>query len=194
MLENKLIKKISERVFCDITNITNNDNEKNQSNITTINELFKNCVTISPNKQNSNLWDTTTYTFNCDNSIYCKDNLSVIQNRQNKLLLPRVFQHHDIPDWLRTRYLEIDPQFEIFMNSNYKKSPCNSMRQQIDTQGDICSHNDKFDDSNWIDFKYGRIMNGNKEILCRFCYGKNWINENYIYEPVSYTHLTLPTN
>lgn len=185
MLENKLIKRISERVFCDITNVTNNDSDKSKSNIDTINELFKQCVNISP-RQDANILNST-YNFSCDNSIYCKDNLSVIQNKHNKLLLPRVFQHHDIPEWLKTRYLEIDPKFEIFINSNFKTSPCNSIRHQIDMQDDYC-HIDNFDDSTWIDFKYGRIMNGDKEILCRFCYGKNWINEDYIYEHLFGSH------
>lgn len=34
-------------------------------------------------------------------------------------------------------------------------------------------------------------MNGDKEILCRFCYGKNWINEDYIYEHLFGSHVIV---
>ncbi|KAG0668555.1 hypothetical protein C6P45_004587 [Maudiozyma exigua] len=185
MLETTPLNRKNQRVFCDITNVTNNEKNNNKSNIETLNELFQKNISISPiddsNKTNS------VFKFDCENCIFCKDNLSIIQYKQNKVFLPRVFQHHEIPEWLRARYLEIDPKFEFFVNSKFKTSPCNSLREQFDTKDDCCIGK-KFEDTNWIDFKYSRIMNGDKEILCRFCYGKNWINESYIYEHLFGSH------
>lgn len=185
MLETTPLNRKNQRVFCDITNVTNNEKNNNKSSIDTLNELFQKNITISP-IEDSNKLDSI-YKFDYENCIFCKDNLSIIQYKQKKVFLPRVFQHHEIPEWLRTRYLEIDPKFEFFINSKFKTSPCNSLRDQIHTNDDCCKVK-KFEDSNWIDFKYSRIMNGDKEILCRFCYGKNWINENYIYEHLFGSH------
>ncbi|SMN21832.1 similar to Saccharomyces cerevisiae YBR076W ECM8 Non-essential protein of unknown function [Maudiozyma saulgeensis] len=155
MLEEQEQLLINPRIFNDITNVSNNSNNKKTSQILPIN---------------------INYQFNED-KIYCKDNLEILKKRQDKILLPRVFQHHSLPNWLIKRYKEINNNCEFFINKEKNnESPCNSLRQE------------NIQEEEWIQFKYFRKINSINQILCRYCYGKNWINELFIYEHLFGSH------
>ena len=78
-------------------------------------------------------------------------------------IFPRSFQHHTINRWLRDQYSFQNSK--VFKNKNCAQSPC----------GTVVPGNKS---RSWIDYKYIKISlidEANNEILCRFCYGKNWV-------------------
>lgn len=115
-----------------------------------------------------------------DLKVTCKDVASPLREKK-MLFLPRIFQHHRITKWLSDYYLT--QRFKVIINTEFKGSPCNTLNVK---NYDYC----------WVDFKYMRIKDETdydnsdveKEILCRFCYGKNWIPILSVFEHLFKSH------
>ncbi|CAB4256845.1 Ecm8p KABA2_12S00462 [Maudiozyma barnettii] len=172
MLEEKEELLNNRRIFNDITNIST------QTTTTTTTTTPTNKLRLLNKSYNIN-----------EGQLYCKDNSQTIK-KENKVYLPRVFQHHDLPDWLIQRYKDKD-RCDIFINCNFNGSPCNTIR------GAYCDAEEEnivINKSQWIEFKYCRKYNSINQILCRFCYGKNWIEESFIYEHLFGSHGIVTNN
>lgn len=92
----------------------------------------------------------------------CKHSRLIQQHRA--LVLPRSFQHHRIQKWLKRQILE--QGFELKKNFQCPPSRCsNDGPLQRVAQSNV----------DWVSYRYMRIGETGKQVLCRLCHGRNWV-------------------
>ncbi|CCF57031.1 hypothetical protein KAFR_0C00350 [Kazachstania africana CBS 2517] len=149
------------RVFNDCTNISNSNSNSNASTI------HKRKFSLKADEKA--LSQSIFKLFN-EKSMICKH-----EKDQGKSLFipPRSFQHHIIPKWLKENYST--GGFELFRDMNSSDSPCDTITME---------------NIDWISYRYLRKTQDSetKEVLCRFCVGKNWLDFRFYFKHLLFSH------
>lgn len=107
----------------------------------------------------------------------CKNTALVTEHKAP--ILPRSFQHHRIQTWLKKHIL--DQGFDLAKNFQCPPSRCAEDRFSASPRA-------ADDDVNWISYRYMRHSAEGKEVLCRFCHGRNWIRAGNFFRHLFLAH------
>lgn len=105
----------------------------------------------------------------------CKDAPPAKEHKM--LVLPRSFQHHRIQRWLKKHI--VDQGYELAKNFQCPPSRCIN---------DLAPSWATLDDVNWISYRYTRQSADGKEVMCRFCHGRNWIRGSNFFKHLFLAH------
>lgn len=92
------------------------------------------------------------------------------------LIFPRSYQHHRIQKWLKKQILE--QGFELKKNFQCPPSRCTDDPLQTAALRDL----------NWISYRYMRLSSAGKQVMCRFCHGRNWVSTSNFFKHLFLAH------
>lgn len=93
------------------------------------------------------------------------------------LVMPRSFQHHRIQRWLKKHL--VDQGYEL--SKNFQCPPSRCVHDRGPHSGDLHY-------INWISYRYTRHSGRGKEVMCRFCHGRNWVNTSVFFKHLFLAH------
>lgn len=161
------------KIFADTTNVSVSSDSLNRKKST----ANHNNALINDSDQYIDLKNPSKFQ---NNDSACKHSTLTLSNRM--LLLPRSFQHHKVQKWMKKQYL--DQNYELKKNFQCPPSRCNSNYTFAELPG-------LNDDLNWISYRFMRYsseINISKEIMCRFCHGKNWVKTRGYFKHLVLAH------
>lgn len=94
-----------------------------------------------------------------------------------KIYHPRSFQHHVVTKQLKESYQD---QFCLRKNFKCPKSACKDNDRESTATTPL----------NWVSYRYLRtdLATGTRQVMCRFCRGKNWIRIDRYFQHLCFAH------